>query len=113
MPSTAAWVLLAIALVVAWAWFVRRPEVCQRAREAIGHLRAGGVVGIFPEGGIERPPRQVRPFLAGVGLFIKKTKARVLPVVIQGTPVVDPAWASLKHFSHSQVDVKPMIDYSE
>jgi 1-acyl-sn-glycerol-3-phosphate acyltransferase len=82
-------------------------------REAIRHLQAGGVLGIFPEGGIERPPRQIRPFLAGVGLLIKKTKARVLPLIIDGTPTVDPAWASLKHSSHSRVTIKPMLDYSK
>lgn len=81
-------------------------------RESIRHLKDNGVLGIFPEGGIERPPKQVLPFLRGIGLIISKTKAPVLPVVIDGTPQVDPAWASLWRTSRSTIAIHPPIDYS-
>lgn len=81
-------------------------------REAIRHVQAGGAVGIFPEGGIERPARVLLPFLGGVGLIIKKTGAPVLPFVIDGTPVAEPAWASLYRFSRARVRIMPPIDYS-
>lgn len=81
-------------------------------REAIRHVQEGEVLGIFPEGGIERPSRTVLPFLAGVGLIIKKTKARVLPLIIEGTPEVNLAWTSLYIPSRSKITVMPAIDYT-
>lgn len=80
-------------------------------REALRHLREGGVLGIFPEGGIERPPRQIRPFLPGVGFIVKRSGAPVLPVLVDGTPQVDPAWQSLRRFSRSVIRFLPPIDY--
>lgn len=72
-------------------------------REALRHLKAGGVVGVFPEGHIERPPEQVLPFLPGVGLMIARSRARVQMVTVEGTPQVDPAWSSLWRPSRSRV----------
>lgn len=81
-------------------------------REAIRHVEQGGVLGIFPEAGLERPPRQIMPFQPGVGLLIKKTGAKVLPVVIDGTPQVDPAWRSLWRFGRATVQFHEPIDYA-
>jgi len=64
-------------------------------REALRHLRAGGVLGIFPEGGIERPPGQLRRFQEGVGFLVQRTGAAVIPVWVSGTPKVDIAFESL------------------
>lgn len=83
------------------------------ARKALRHLAQGGSVGIFPEGGLERPPKQLITFMPGVGLLIKKSKARVVPVFIDDTPQVDPAFASLWHPSQSKVTFYPPIDYAE
>ena len=82
------------------------------ALEALRAIRRGEVLGIFPEGGLERPPRRLLPFMPGVGMLVKKTGARVLPVVIDGTPQVDPAFASLWHTSRAHVRFMPVIDYS-
>ena len=99
-----------------WKWqriiFVRREQRDGlRVRNALAELAAGGVVGIFPEGGLERPPQEIMPFLPGVGLLIRKSKARVLPVWIDGTPQVDPAWGSLWRRSRSRVEFGEVIDY--
>jgi 1-acyl-sn-glycerol-3-phosphate acyltransferase len=83
------------------------------AREALRELAQGGSVGIFPEGGLERPPRQLIPFEPGVGLIIKKSRAIVVPVVIDGTPQVDPAFASLWHPSRSRVTFHEPINYED
>lgn len=82
-------------------------------REAIRHVKAGGVLGIFPEGGLERPARQIMPFQPGIGLLVKKTGARVLPILIEGTPQVEPAWASLWRFGRARVRAFPIIDYTK
>jgi len=82
-------------------------------RAAMEELKAGGAVGIFPEGGIERPPGQVMPYQAGVGLMIRKAGVPVVPVWISGTPQVDPAWASLWRFSRSHVVYGKPIDFTD
>lgn len=101
-----------------WTWwriiFVDRDNADgQAVREAVRELKEGGVVGIFPEGALERPPRQVLRFQEGVGLIIRRSKARVLPVVVDGTPQYNPAWASLWHRSQSVVRFYPIIDYTD
>jgi 1-acyl-sn-glycerol-3-phosphate acyltransferase len=79
-------------------------------REAIRHLRQGGVLGVFPEGGIERPPGVLRPFEPGLGLIIARTRAPVLPVIIRGTPYATTAWESLFRSSRARLEVHPPID---
>jgi hypothetical protein len=53
------------------------------------------VIGVFPEGRLERPERHLLPFLPGLGVMIKRTRASVLPIVIEGTPQTETAWASV------------------
>lgn len=103
-----------------WLWELGRVIGVDRsgrdtrsAREAMRHLGEGGVIGIFPEGGIARPAQTLRPFMAGVGLIVKRTGARVLPVIIEGTPDVELAWSSLVRLSHATVRVMPVLDYSK
>ncbi|MGV6814388.1 MAG: lysophospholipid acyltransferase family protein, partial [Phycisphaerales bacterium] len=65
-------------------------------RRARAHLDMGGVIGIFPEGKIERPAKQLLKFAPGVGVLVKRSGARVLPVIIEGTPTqAANAWDSL------------------
>ncbi len=82
-------------------------------REAIRHLADGGVVGIFPEGMLERPPRELMPFIPGIGVIVNRSKAPVLPVIIEGTPQVDPAWSSLWRSSRSTIRFMPVIQYDQ
>lgn len=106
------------ALELFWQWTeIISVDRSQRqvggARDAMRHLDEGGVLGIFPEGMLERPPRQVMPFVAGVGLIVHRSKAPVLPVIIDGTPQVDPAWSSLWRTSRSTLRFMPIIDYAD
>ncbi len=104
-----------------WFWKYNRVIFVSRGgkregtgiRDAVRHLEQGGVIGIFPEGGIERPPRMILPFLRGLSLIISKTDAVVLPVVIDGTPQVDPAWASLWRPSRSRLRFLEPVRFSE
>jgi 1-acyl-sn-glycerol-3-phosphate acyltransferase len=103
-----------------WLWELARIIPVERfgegdpasLRAALKHLKSGGVVGVFPEGSIERPPRHILPFQAGVGLLIRRSGAPVLPIIIDGTPQVDPAWASLWKLSRTSVRFLPVIDYA-
>ena len=80
-------------------------------REAIRHLGEGGVLGLFPEGGIERKPRTLRPFQAGVGMLIRRSGARVLPMVIEGAPMAPTAWGALARTSRPTIRIMPAIEY--
>lgn len=103
----------------AWVWEMLRIIPVDRAsvrdtgsaREAIRHVQSGGVVGVFPEGGIESPPGRLLPFKAGVGLLVVKTGAAVLPVWIDGTPTGERAWDSLWRTSRSRVMFGPIMRF--
>ena len=83
-------------------------------RRARTHLDMGGVIGIFPEGKIERPAKQLLKFAPGVGVLVKRSGARVLPVIIEGTPTeTKDAWESLWTRSNTKVRVMRPIDYSD
>jgi 1-acyl-sn-glycerol-3-phosphate acyltransferase len=82
-------------------------------REAIRHVKAGGVLGIFPEGRIERPARTLLPFQNGVGFIIRRCGAPVLPVVIEGTPDAPTAWGSIYTPGRARVRFLDLIDYSK
>lgn len=80
-------------------------------RDALRHLKRGGVLGVFPEGYIERPARRVLPFGEGVGLLVARTGAEVLPVIVEGTPQSPTAWGSLARRSHSRVRLLPPMTF--
>ena len=84
-----------------------------QVREAINHLKRGGVLGVFPEGFIERPPRTLLPFQDGVGLFVTRSGALVVPVVIEGTPQTDPIEGAFARRGRVKVRFLPAIDYRE
>lgn len=80
---------------------------------AVRHVREGGVLGLFPEGFLERPPRQLRPFRPGLGLLVARCGCPVLPIVIEDTPQYDPPWASLFRMSRSRLRILPLLEASE
>lgn len=80
------------------------------AREAIRHVKAGGVIGIFPEGAL--PPRgEVRPFHEGVGLIIARTRAPVLLVWVSGTPDSSDLFGALLVRSRSRVQFIDRLEF--
>src|SRR5262245_5071203 len=81
------------------------------AREAIRHVQAGGVIGIFPEGRIVRPPEQIRPFFQGVGLIVGRAKAPVLLVWVSGTAKTTKMWRSILTPSRARVQFVELIDF--
>ncbi|MFG0257897.1 MAG: lysophospholipid acyltransferase family protein [Phycisphaerales bacterium JB043] len=101
-----------------WEWsgilFVdRQGGGSSGARKALRVLADGGVLGIFPEGRLERPHRRLLRFHAGVGLLTIKSGARVVPVVIDGTPDCESAWGSLWRMSRARLRVLEPIVYDE
>jgi len=82
-------------------------------REAVRHVRAGGVIGLFPEGGIVTTTGELRAFLPGAGFIIHRARAPVLLVWITGTPKCDTAFGSLTRFSRARVEFLGLFDLSD
>jgi len=81
------------------------------AREAIRHVQAGGVIGIFPEGRIVRPPQQIRPFFTGVGLVVARANVPVLLVWVSGTPNTTSMMGSIVSPSRARIRYVELIDF--
>jgi hypothetical protein len=71
------------------------------------------VIGIFAEGGLERPPGVVRPFEPGVGLIVQKSGARVLAATIDGAPTCETATQTLFCPSRARLRFLPMRSYAK
>ncbi|MBL8765294.1 MAG: 1-acyl-sn-glycerol-3-phosphate acyltransferase [Phycisphaerae bacterium] len=105
----------ALAGVFEWAGIVpvsangRESTSARAALRVLGEER--GVLGIFPEGGIERPRERLMAFRPGVGLLVARSGAPVLPVVIRDTPRTLHAWRSLFMPSRARLDFMPVISY--
>jgi 1-acyl-sn-glycerol-3-phosphate acyltransferase len=90
--------------------------VCFDARDAaalkaaIAHVAAGGVLGIFPEGAIARPPRHLRPFPGGLRLILSRTKAPVVVCAIDPGKVCETAYAALLTPTRPVVRVLAVIE---
>ncbi len=82
-------------------------------RDAMRWVRDGKVLGVFPEGHIERPGEAVLPFLPGVTLIAARSRARILPVIVRGTPRVDPAFRSLIIRGRCRLEFLPIIEAAE
>src|SRR5690606_6256138 len=80
-------------------------------RESIRHLRADGVLGIFPEGRITQPRGAIGPFLEGVGRIVSLTGAPVLLVWISGTPETEELSQAFFRFSRSRVEFIGLLDF--
>ncbi len=77
-------------------WSAINPIVLRRGqrggaqiRTMMTELKKDCVLGIFPEGGLQRMERTVHPFKIGVAVLAKKTGVPVVPVWIHGTAVSD------------------------
>jgi 1-acyl-sn-glycerol-3-phosphate acyltransferase len=64
----------------------------KKLREIITITREGNLLGIFPEGELQRSHRNLAPFKPGIGLIAHKAKATIVPVWIEGTPLVHNMW---------------------
>jgi 1-acyl-sn-glycerol-3-phosphate acyltransferase len=104
VPHPIRWMMSAEMMLPSLGWLWRRLRiipVCFDSRDAvalktaIGHVASGGVLGIFPEGSIERPPRKLRRFSGGLRLILSRTKARVLVVAIDPGDGAETAYAAL------------------
>jgi 1-acyl-sn-glycerol-3-phosphate acyltransferase len=87
-------------------------EDATTVRQAVRWVRDGNLLGVFAEGGIARPPGEVRPFQPGVGLIARLTKAPVLLLHIDGAPYTDSAFGALVKPSRTTVSVVGVFELS-
>jgi len=66
-------------------------------------LRGGAVVGMFPEGGLQRRIRELQPFEPGTAVMAQLGKAAIVPVWIEGTPLADSMLRHMCQPSQSRV----------
>ena len=64
-------------------------------RAIIRGLKEGQVIGLFPEGKLQREVRELQEFQLGIGMIARRTGATIVPVWISGTPQ---AHSMLVHF---------------
>ncbi len=76
-----------------FGWFLRRVLVIPLSRErgdvgamrqGVATLKAGGALGVFPEG-TRTPDGELKPAKGGIGFLIAKAGAPVVPVYIDGS----------------------------
>lgn len=82
-------------------------------RESIDWLRAGGAIGIFPEGGIERPAKHIKPFQPGVGFLVAKARSPVLLIHISGIPATKNAYTAIFRPCRARIEVIGLVEYPE
>ncbi|MBM4114388.1 MAG: 1-acyl-sn-glycerol-3-phosphate acyltransferase [Phycisphaerae bacterium] len=89
------WFMAAEQMVGVLGWFWRLQKIIpvhydrrdtQSLMVAMTHLRAGGALGVFPEGGIARPSGQIYRFMPGFASLAGKMKARVVVLSLRGIP---------------------------
>lgn len=79
-------------------------------RQTLGHLKAGDLVGIFPEGGINHGPPGLRAANPGVAFLALSTNAPVYPVYIDGAPVGETMVKSVLRSSRTRLVYGDPID---
>ncbi len=72
-------------------------------KAALNVLREGGVIGIFPQGGIREASESELGGKAGVALLALRTGAPVIPAYITGTPALESVFLSILIPSRSRV----------
>ena len=81
-------------------------------RQALRALSNGRILGVFPEGRIERT-RELLPFQTGVALMALKTRLPVHPVYLDGTQRGDPMGRAFLRRQQAQVTFGPPVRLHE
>jgi len=73
-------------------WYAADPIMVEQdgkdmtaVRQVIRALKKDDIIGIFPEGGLQRERRELQAFSKGIGLIARKSQAAIVPVWIYGT----------------------------
>ena len=95
-PRMIRWVMLTQyqLKIAGFMWRAIRPIALDRdsgditkLREVVNALKQGDIVGLYPEGGLQRKKRELGPMEPGIGMIAKRSGATIVPVWIDGTPL--------------------------
>ncbi len=112
LPRRVRWLMAGDMMIRPLGWFWKLLQIIEvqqgqadrtSARDAVAALKQGQIVGIFPEGGINREDAGLKPFAEGVGMIAGRSDAWIVPVAIDGTPRAASAYAALFKLSQSRV----------
>ena len=81
--------------------------------ESLKILHHGGILGIFPEGRIARPPEVIQPFLPGIGLMVARTKATVVLMHSHGIRPGKTTFGVLIRPWRARIDVVDVVEYAD
>ncbi len=107
---------------LAFGWFLRACEVIPVSRGgidtaatklAIRVTKAGGFIGMFPEGRINMTDEFMLPGRPGAALVALKAKAAILPCYIEGSPYNKTTWSPFLMRARVKVHFGQPIDLSE
>lgn len=81
-----------------------------QVRTLVNILKQGDIVGLFPEGALQREVRELKLFESGITWIAKKSGAVIVPVWIEGTPVKHHMFWHFACPSHTTVTFgKPLV----
>jgi len=91
---------------------VQRENDIKAIKQALKILQQGGVLGIFPEGGIDRQKNNL-PIRAGAAYLATKVGVPIIPIKIKGVDKVLPRGAKfIRSLNKIEVEIKKPIFYS-
>ena len=108
------WVMLTqYQIPIAWPlWRAVQPIALDRdggdmakLRSIIDTLKQGEIVGLFPEGGLQRSKRELQPMEPGIGMIAKRSKATIVPIWITGPALSDSMAVHMLKPSRSTVTI--------
>ena len=80
-------------------------------REAIKRLKSGRVLVIYPEG-TRSPNGRLQPAKPGVGMIVRMSGAKVIPVAVTGTDKALPRGSWMVRRAHITIEFGKPIDFS-
>jgi len=120
-PFVIRWLMARETMVPAfdWLWYgldlvipvERDGRDTAAVRRALRILRDRGVVGIFPEGRIVLPRGELWPFVGGVGMLVRRSRASVLLTWVHGTPESPDMATSVLSRSRSRLEILGLYEF--
>ncbi|RMH11719.1 MAG: MFS transporter [Gammaproteobacteria bacterium] len=96
--------------ILAPVWRAIKPVALERTgtdavkiRQVVTILKQGEVIGLFPEGGLQRTKRELKPLEPGIGVIARRSNAMIVPVWVEGTPLSNSMLVHLFKPSSSRV----------
>lgn len=74
-----------------------------KIRQIVDVLKEGELVGIYPEGGLQRSKRELKPMEPGIGMIAKRSGAVIVPAWVEGPAISDSMLAHILKPSRSTV----------